>query len=215
MEARQRVADRLLAELGVQALDLRDPRRELPVRARELVLDAALLGDVLLDRDEVRDRAVLVEDGGDRLLLLVLGAVLAPVHDRPGPRVAARHRLPEMGVERGVVAAGLQDARVPPDELVGGVARDRARRGVDPRDRARAVRDDDAVRGGAQRRGLDAKGVGAVRAAALVADRARDETAARRVIGLSEMSTGISRPSAWRAKSWRPRPIGRAVGWAA
>ena len=40
-----------------------------------------------------------------------------------------------------------------------------------------AVRDDDAVRGGAQRGGLDAERVGASRVAALVADRARDESA--------------------------------------
>ncbi len=169
-----RIADRLLAQLHVERLDLCDPRGEIFAGLRERPLAEEALGHVLLDRDEVRDRAPVVHDRRDRLLLRVEGAVLAAVHDRAAPGLAAEHRGPDLRVERRLVAARLQRARVPADELLRRVAGDRAGRGVHPGDRAGAIGDDDPVRGGAQRGGLHAQRLEAIGAAAQIADRRGD-----------------------------------------
>jgi hypothetical protein len=97
VEARERIADRLLAEPLVQDLDLQDLRAEGLVGAREVLLDAPLLRDVLLDRDEMRDRARLVHDGRDRLLFVVLAPVLAPVDDRARPSLIVSGWYPGNG----------------------------------------------------------------------------------------------------------------------
>ena len=68
------------------------------------------LGDVLLHRDEVADRAVGPGDRRDRLLLDVDGPVLAAVVELAAPDVPAQDRLPHLLVVEVALDARLQDA---------------------------------------------------------------------------------------------------------
>ncbi len=132
-------------------------RLGLLLRLAQGLLGALAGGHVLLDGDEVTDRAVVALDAVDGHLLGVEGPVLAPVRHLAGPRPAVADRPPEGGVERLVVYAGLEKARILADRFLRRVAGEPRERPVHPGDGAAGVRDHDAVRRRVERASLQAK----------------------------------------------------------
>ncbi len=114
--------------------------------AVQLLRQALLLGDVLLDREIVRHPPVGLPDGRELHELQVLAAVLALVVELALPGPALHQGRPHGVVGRAGGAPGLEDARVPAQHLRARVA-GRAQEGrVHILDLRVQVGDDDAFR---------------------------------------------------------------------
>ena len=85
-----------------------------------LGLNAA--GDVLLDPQEVGDPARGIEDGGDGSVFPIVFAVLPLVAQFSIPGLAGQDRLPQVPVSIWAGFAGLQETRIPSQDLTPGVA---------------------------------------------------------------------------------------------
>ena len=118
----------------------------------ELLGQTLAIGHVVLARDEVREAAVRREHRRDRLLFGVERAILPAVHDLSLPDAAGEDRVPERGVERVIVHAGLEKRRRAADDLGRLPARHFGERRVDLCDHAIPVGDHDAGGDGLQRR---------------------------------------------------------------
>ena len=78
--------------------------------------------DVLLDADEMGDRAFLAAYRGDGLFLVVQAAVLASVYQFTAPDFAGQDGVPHLFVKGLVLPARFQETRVLAKGLLGGVA---------------------------------------------------------------------------------------------
>jgi len=76
-----------------------------------LFLLLALQRHILLNGDEMRDAAMLVEQWRNRFVDGVQGAVLSAINHRSTPHFAGQNGLPEIGVERFALHAGIQHRR--------------------------------------------------------------------------------------------------------
>ena len=105
-----------------------------------------LCGDVLLDRDVVRDPAVFLVQRRDHRRLDIGAAVAPPVVEFAAPDAAGGQCFPQRLVHLGRRVARTQDARVLADHLVRPVAGGVHEAGIDVLDGAVQVGDDDALR---------------------------------------------------------------------
>ena len=119
----------------------------------EVGLERPLGAQVALDRDVRRHLARRIVDGRDRRLLLEQRAVLAAVGERAAPGVAGAQRRPQALVERRVVEAALEHARVLAQQLGPRVPRDPFEGGVGVDDPAVGIGDDDGLGGVVDGRG--------------------------------------------------------------
>jgi hypothetical protein len=114
------------------------------------------LGDVLLQRDEMRDAPRAAAHRCYRRLFLVERAVLAFVDEAARPHPPGRDRLPQLAIKLRRMRPALEQTRSPPQRLGTGVTRDPLERRVHIPDCARRVGDHDRLGGlldgGAQQR---------------------------------------------------------------
>ncbi len=108
-------------------------------------LDRFAAGDVLLDGDEMRDRAALVPNGRDRGQFPVQRAVLAPIAEFAAPFAAAGDSPPQPLVLFPRSPAGFEKARIGADGFGFAITGDLDELGIDVLDGAVAVGDDDQV----------------------------------------------------------------------
>ena len=90
----------------------------------DAVLGRLVLREVGVDGDVVADRPGGIGHGADGGPLGMDAAVLGPVPDFPLPVAGLFQAAPQIGVERLVVAAGLEETGRPPPRLFQGVAGD-------------------------------------------------------------------------------------------
>ncbi len=119
---------------------------EMVAMAVELLADTLLFGDVVLDRDVVRDASVGLAQRRDDGELDILAAVLAPVDELALPRTAVHQRFPHGGVGFGGRTAGIEQARILSDQRFARVTGVVDESLVNVLDARCGVGDDDALR---------------------------------------------------------------------
>jgi len=112
-----------------------------------LLLELHLTADVTLDREVSGDLTGAVPNRRDDGVLGEQGAVLASVDEPPPPLRTGRDGRPQVAIEGVVVAPTLEDPRVLPGNLGGGVTADSLEGRVDVDDAPVGPGDDDAVPG--------------------------------------------------------------------
>jgi len=109
-----------------------------------------VLGDVVSERDEVRDLVQSIADWRDCLAFRTQSPVLSAIDDLATPRRTGADRIPEVSIERPFVFAGFQQARGVATRLTGVISSHLRERRVGPLDRSRGVGDYGCVWGGLQ-----------------------------------------------------------------
>src|SRR6266542_2221433 len=131
----------------VEAGQFRIGPRQLLCPTLELFLDFSPTRDVVQDPDEARDRS-------NRVLAVKEASILSAVDEFAAPGLAGKNGLPQVGIERGIVFAGLEQPRCFATDLLRGVARQRGKGAVHRKNDTLVVGDEDRIGGGFQRRGL-------------------------------------------------------------
>ena len=114
-------------------------------------LDAFAFGDVLLDRNEILNRAIFTRHRGDGHVLVVTSAILPFVDQLAVPGISSGNGFPEFGIKLLGMAARLEQACRLAQDLLSGIACETGESRIDPEDFALAVGNDDAVDGGVER----------------------------------------------------------------
>ncbi len=115
-------------------------------RQTQLVFGPFALGDVLLDRDEMRDVALAIEDGGDGGRLPVKLPVLLAVAEFAVPGASRVDGGPQLLVFGRCGHSRLEDSRILSQSLSDFVTSQLQKPGVDVFDLALPIGDDDACR---------------------------------------------------------------------